>query len=131
MALVRKRLAACSSRSLVREEIDGLAGLIKRAIKIAPLALDLDVHLVHAPTDPHRSFAAVKGLLQLWALLQHPAIDRRMVDGHAVFFHEFFDMPIAQGIGHVPPYSDEDNVLREMGTLIKLTIVDLPLLMLC
>jgi len=43
-----------------QQEIDGLAGLIHRTIEGIPVAFDLDVGLIHAPTDPHRPLAPVE-----------------------------------------------------------------------
>jgi hypothetical protein len=40
-----------------------------------------------------------------------------VVDRDPTLLHEFFDMPIAQGIGHVPPHTHENDVLWEMGSL--------------
>src|SRR5262245_43842397 len=30
---------------------------------------------------------------------------------------EFFDMPVAQGIGDIPPHTHRNNILRKMGSL--------------
>ena len=49
------RVALCC-----QQEIDGLAGLIHRTIEGIPVAFDLDVGLIHAPTDPHRPLAPVE-----------------------------------------------------------------------
>src|SRR6266850_1922770 len=55
------------------------------------------------------------GRLQWGTILQDPAVDRRVVDGHAALLHQCFDMPITQGIRHIPAHAREDNLLREMG----------------
>jgi len=65
IALVRNRLAACSSTVLCEEKVDRLARFIDGAIEIAPLALDLDIGLVHPPTDPHGTLPTVERLFQL------------------------------------------------------------------
>src|SRR6266704_5249653 len=44
---------------LREEEVDGLARLVDGAVEIIPLAFDLDVGFVHAPTHPHRALAPV------------------------------------------------------------------------
>src|SRR5438876_8705387 len=80
-------------------------------------ALHLDVRLVHAPADPHRALAAMKRLFQLGTVFHDPALDGGVVDRHATLLHEFFDMPIAQRVGDIPPHTDQDNVRGEMGAL--------------
>ena len=39
------------------QEMDGAALAIDRTVEIPPLARDLQVRLVHAPTRTHRAFA--------------------------------------------------------------------------
>src|SRR5215831_21409175 len=102
---------------LRQQKVHGLAVLIHGAIEIVPLAFDLHVGLVHAPADPHRTFPAMKRLFQQGTVFHHPALDSRMVDRYAALLHEFFYMPVAQGIGHVPPHPHENDVLWEMGSL--------------
>jgi hypothetical protein len=46
-----------------QQKIDGLARLIHGTREIAPLALHFDARLVHAPADPHRTFAPMERLL--------------------------------------------------------------------
>jgi hypothetical protein len=47
-----------------KQEVNGVAVPIYRAIQILPLPFDLDLSLVHAPTFTHRAFATAKYLLQ-------------------------------------------------------------------
>jgi hypothetical protein len=55
----------------------------------------------HAPADPHRALTPMKRLFQQGTVFHHPALDGRVVDRYAALLHEFFHMPVAQGIGHV------------------------------
>ena len=104
--------------SLLREEkVNRLAALIYGPIEIIPLALDLDVRLVHPPAAPHRVFAAMEGLFKPWGILQDPAVDRRMVDRYSALLPQFFQLAIAQGIGQVPPHAGQDDVLHDMSSL--------------
>ena len=111
---VIKDLVSLRPSSLVFPPFRG-NGSQHRAIEVVPLAFDLDVGLIHPPAKPDWAFAAVERRFQLGAVLQDPAIDRRVVDGHPTFLHQLFDMAVAPRIGHVPPHTDQDNVLREMG----------------
>jgi hypothetical protein len=56
-------------------------------------------------------------LFQLWAVFYDPALDGRVVDRYLTFLRQFFDMPIAQGIGHIPTHTHENDLLRKMGPL--------------
>jgi hypothetical protein len=81
---------------LGEQKVNRLALRVNRAIQIPPLPFDADVGLVHPPAAPHRALAAVERLFELWAIFQDPAVDRRVVNGHAALLHQFFDMPITQ-----------------------------------
>jgi hypothetical protein len=102
---------------LGEQKVNGLAVLIHRPIQIAPLAFDLDVGLIHPPTDPHRPLAPMEGFLQQRTVFHHPTLNGRVVERHAAFLHELFDMPVAQGIGDIPPHPHQNNLLRKMGSL--------------
>src|SRR5215471_12511898 len=45
------------------------------------------------------------------------AMECGVVDRYAALLHEFFHMSIAQGVGHVPSHTHENDVLWEMGSL--------------
>src|SRR5215813_7386947 len=102
---------------LRQQKVDRLPGCIDGAIQIAPLACHADVGLVHAPAAPHGALAAVKGLCQWGAVFDHPALDRRVVDGDPAFFQALFHLAIAQGIRHIPSPACEDHLRWEMGPL--------------
>src|ERR671933_534407 len=103
---------------LLREqEVNGLPGLIDRAIHIPPLAFHPDIGLIHPPAAAHWALAAVERLCQLRTVLHDPALDRRVVDWHPALLHQFFDMPITPGVRHIPPYTHQNNLLWEMGPL--------------
>src|SRR6266849_4538522 len=77
----------------------------------------LDVGFVHTPADPDGTLAAVKRFFQRRTVFYHPALDGRVVDRYPALLHQFFNMPVAQGIGHVPPHTHENNILWKMGSL--------------
>src|SRR5262245_65605246 len=82
--------------SLPREEkVNRLAALIHGPIEIMPLALDLDVRLVHPPAASHRALAAMEGLFEPWGILQDPAVDRRLVDRDPTLLHQLFQLAVA------------------------------------
>jgi hypothetical protein len=82
---------------LCQQNVTGRPGWIHGAIQIALLAFDPDVRLVHAPADPHRPLALVERLFQWGTIRQDPAVDRRVVHGHAALRHQCFNMSITQG----------------------------------
>src|SRR5947208_2526678 len=66
-AVATDRLGQKAFRGLLvallrQEEINGLALLIHRTVEIPPLALHLDIRLIHAPADPDLPFAAMERL---------------------------------------------------------------------
>jgi hypothetical protein len=72
----------------------------------------------------------MEDLLQQGTVFRHPAIDCRVIDRHPSFLREFFHMTNAQQVDHVPPHTDQDNVLGKWVPL-KLTISVPPLLFRC
>jgi hypothetical protein len=102
---------------LRQEEIDGLSLLIHGPIEIIPLPFDPNIRLVHTSADPDRALAVVKSVLQLRAILHHPALDGRVIDRHRTLLHEFFDKPIAQRIREIPAHAHQNDLLRKMGPL--------------
>jgi hypothetical protein len=101
---------------LRQEKVNGLPRLIHCTIEIVPLAFNLDVRLIHAPAEPHRPLPAMKRRFQQGTVFHDPTLNGRVVDRHATFLHEFFDVPVAQGIGHIPPHTHQNNLLRKMGS---------------
>jgi hypothetical protein len=121
-AVAANRLLQKPSGSLLiplpsEQNVNRLAVRIHGPIPIAPLAFDPDVRLVHAPAIPHQPLAVVEHLFQRETIRQDPAVDRRVVNGHAALHHQCFDMPITQGIRQIPVHACEDHILWEMGSL--------------
>jgi hypothetical protein len=54
-----------------------------------------------------------EGFLKQWQKPDRPAVDRGMVNHHAAFFHYFFKVSIAQGIGSVPADANQNHVDRK------------------
>jgi hypothetical protein len=38
-----------------------------------------------------------------------------MINGYPALLHEFFHLPVAQGIGQIPPHARQDNVSHKVG----------------
>jgi hypothetical protein len=102
---------------LGQQKVNRLSMLIHGAIQVVPLPFHANIRLVHAPTHPHGALAAVKGVFQLRAVFDHPALDGGVVDWHPALLHQFFDLAIAQRVRDIPPYTHENDVLRKMGAL--------------
>ena len=62
----------------------------------------------------------MKGFLELRAVFDDPPVHGGVIDLHPPFFHECFDMAWAQRIRYVPPHAQENDLLREMGTLERI-----------
>src|SRR5215510_12501376 len=102
---------------LRQEEINGLALLIHRTVEIPPLALHLDIRLIHTPAKPDLPFAAMERLCEEGTILDDPPVDGRVIHLHPTFFHEFLDMACAQRIRHIPAHPHEHDLFGKMGTL--------------
>jgi hypothetical protein len=96
------------------QEVDGLVVLVDGALEILPLALDLDVRLVHSPTLALWTFLAFpKGCLQLWREFLDPAVNVGMVNFDAALFHHFLQVPVAERISQIPTHTEQDNLFFE------------------
>src|SRR5215510_12463767 len=102
---------------LGQQKVNRLAVFVHGAIEIVPLAFNLDVGLIHPPAHPHWTLAPMERLFQGGTVFDHPALDRGVIDLYPALLHQFFDMPIAQGIRDVPTHTHQDNILGEMGPL--------------
>src|SRR4030095_2900502 len=100
---------------LGEQKVNGLAMFVHRAVEIAPLALHLDVGLVHPPADPHWTLAPMKRLFELWTIFDDPPINGGVIHLHSPFLHEFFDMARAQRVRHIPADAHENDVWWEMS----------------
>src|SRR5262249_32129576 len=96
-------------------KVNGLAMFVHGAIEVVPLALHLDVGLVHPPADPHWTLAPMERLLQLRAVFDDPPVNGGVIYVDSTFLHEFFDMARAQRIRHVPADTHQNDLFREMG----------------
>jgi len=95
---------------LCQEKVNRLALLIDRSIELPPLALHLDIGLVHPPVHPHRTLAPMKRLLELGALFDDPSINGGVIHLHPALLHEFFDVARAQRVRQVPTNPHENDL---------------------
>ena len=75
------------------------------------------LRLIYPPTDPDGPLPAIKGVLQLRAVLTHPPVDGGVIHEDTPLAQEFFDMARAQWIHHVPTDPHQNEVLGEVGSL--------------
>ncbi len=47
--------------------------------------------------------------------MKHPTIDRTVIHGEATFVHQFFDVPVTEGIREIPTNALEDHVALKMA----------------
>src|SRR6185312_633107 len=120
LAMTADRLAQKAQRRPAvafgrQQKVNRVAGLVDGSVQVFPLALDPHICFVQPPADAHGTLATMKGLLQQRDILQHPAIDRGMVDLDAPFFHHLLELPVADRICDVPAYAPEDDVPLKMA----------------
>lgn len=99
------------------QKVHGLAVFVNGTIQIAPLALHLDIRLVHAPTDTHGTLAAVKRFFELGAIFDDSPIHSRVVQRNPTFLHKFFNVARAQWVHYVPADTRGNDLSRERSTL--------------
>jgi hypothetical protein len=100
-----------------RQEVDRLAMLINRAVKISMFAGNLDICLIEFPTITDAVstmffLALAEGGFQDGGELHDPAMDGRMVEADAALFHHFLEIAQAQTIGEIPAYAEQHDVER-------------------
>jgi hypothetical protein len=80
-----------------------VAGLVHRSIPGVPGAGYAAGRFVQPATASHRPLTAVQGRFELGAIVQPPALNSGVVDGHGACLHECFPLTRAQRVGHRPP----------------------------
>ena len=63
-----------------QQKINGGTLLVYGALKVVPLACDLDAGFVHPPTVSHRTLAPTTHSGEHWQHLDEPAVQRRVID---------------------------------------------------
>ncbi len=106
----RERLAKeclCGRNSTVaaEQEIDGLALLVDRAVKVVPLRSDGDARLIDSSRRANGSRESVPALLELRNETSDPPKDRRMRDFDAALGHHLHKISIRQPVGDVPAHT--------------------------
>ncbi len=87
------------------QEINSLALLVDGAIKVFPLTVYFDVSLIEAPTKASPFLVFAQGLLDTRCVMHNPALNGTVVRRVAPLLHQFFQVAIAQRIGHVPTHT--------------------------
>jgi hypothetical protein len=99
-----------------QEKINRSTLSIDRAIEVNPLALYLDVGLIHAPGVAHSPRILVPALFKVRHVALHPAQDGRMSQGDAALGHHLDQVTGAELECQVPPHAKDNNFLVEMPT---------------
>ena len=77
-----------------------------------PLHVDLDVRFIHAGRIVGRTQRRPTPLVQLWRIALDPAKHGGVVDPHAAFAQEFFQVALAQQDRIRPVAPDQRNVIE-------------------
>src|SRR5580704_11283864 len=101
---------------LAQEKINRLTLLIDRAIEVNPLALYLNVGLIHAPEVTHSPCILVPAFFKVRHIPLHPAQDGRMSQPNAALGHHLDDVTGAELECQVPPHAQDNYLLVEMPT---------------
>jgi len=79
------------------------------AVKIHPLAADLDVGFVDMPFAGHATLAPVEMLQQERCETYGSAVNGRVVDGDPPLGHHFFQITQTQAVSQIPSHAQQDH----------------------
>ena len=82
-----------------QQEIDCIAVAVDRAVQVLPLACDLDVGLIHPPTQADWALAPAERSCQHRQQFHRPAMQRGVIDEDPAFGHHLLDLAKAQRVG--------------------------------
>src|ERR1035438_175421 len=102
----------CGGNSTVaaEQEIDGLAMLVDRSVKVMPLRLDRDIRLIHPPRSADRFGEPAPALVELRDVPRHPSQDRRVRHLDAALGHHLHQVPVRQSVSDIPAHAKFDDV---------------------
>jgi hypothetical protein len=86
-SVAKKSLCSGEISPLAKPEINSVTGAIAGAVKILPLATDLDICVIDMPLASDRALAEVELLQQGRGLVIRPALDGGTIHRHAAFGH--------------------------------------------
>jgi hypothetical protein len=86
---------------LRQHEIKGFAVLVNGAMKIHPLAFDLDIGLVHPPGAAGFGFSALRSQGNKRRIFHDPPIQCRMVEVDPAFGHNLFQVTAGNRISDI------------------------------
>ena len=112
--LAEEALGRRQVSTLAEPEFDRVADAVDGAIKIHPLAADLDVGLVEMPLAGHRTLAPVETPQQQQQQREAngPSMDGGVVDRNAPLGHHLLKITQAQIVGQVPAHTKQDQTGR-------------------
>jgi hypothetical protein len=99
-----------------QEKINRSTLLIDRAIQVNPLALYLNVGLIHAPGVTHSPRILVPAFFKVRHVALHLSQDGRMSEGDAALGHHLDQVTRAEFERQVPSDAKDDDFLVEMPT---------------
>ena len=100
--LAKERLGCGDIAPGTEPEVDCLALLVDRAIKIDPFAADLHVRLIDSPRAPSRAGEVVPAFFKLRRIALYPAHHRRMRKHDPPLRHHLDEVAKAQFVTQVP-----------------------------
>ena len=111
--LAQKALCGWQIAMLAGPEVHGVADAIDSAAQVHPSAVNLG--FVHTPDACQSSLAPVETLLQQQREAPGPAIDRRVINGHAALSHHPFQITQTEIVSQIPANAEQDDRLIEVA----------------
>lgn len=108
------------SRSLItfctEKEVDGILMLIHRSIQIHLLPLKTNIRFINKPGVADWAMGPAPLFLKLGNKPLHPPQNRRVSQCNSTFLHHLHEIAIAEFVGDVSAYTEENNLLIKMPT---------------
>lgn len=101
----------------VQQEVNGLAFFVNGSIQIVPFTFDLDVGLIHSPAGANNFLPFPELNFEDRSIFDNPSLNRSVIELNASFFHEFFDITLAQAVPQIPENRLKEDALQKMPTV--------------
>jgi hypothetical protein len=93
-----------------QEKINCLALFVHGAIEIGAFPFDSHLGFIETPTSTHRTLPAAEHFFTLWGVLDDPPIEGGVIHCDSSLAHRLLELPIPNGIGHIPAHAPQKDV---------------------
>jgi hypothetical protein len=94
-----------------------MALCVDGAIDVGPFPFNCDVRPIDPPASSHRPLVAAKLFFNLRRICDDPAIESGMIHHDSSLAHLLLQLPVRDGIGHIPSDALQDDFLLNVTAL--------------